>query len=310
MSVDQPPHRYTLTIAVFAITLGVGLWFMGLSQTIRINDSRLERLHLLSDIRSDIERRIAVTLTSTGILAYEVERAKGQPDDFNLLAQKILDQIGGISNLQLAPDGIVRRIHPLAGNVEALGHDILGDKQRNAEALASAEGGHLSLAGPINLVQGGTAVIARKPVYLWKSDIRPVSLIDHQGRPPFWGFVSALIMLDKLIDSPTLDSLADKGYNYHFSRFNPRTRTRVEFAKSGEFNDAWSDRIDIRVPNDKWTLSIGNNSAIGTSQAAVELALTLLSALLLSVITWFSLQPRKLRTPQPLLKQGATLERR
>ena len=154
--------------------MGVGLWFMGLSQTNRINESRLERFHLLSDIRSEIERRIAVTLTSTEILAHEVESAKGHPDDFNFLAQRILDQIGGINNLQLSPNGIVRSIHPLAGNVEALGHNILGDKQRNAEAIASVGSGLMTLAGPIKLVQGGIAVIARKPVYLWANDVRPV----------------------------------------------------------------------------------------------------------------------------------------
>lgn len=293
MPVDQPLRRYLLPITVFAITMGVGLWFMGLSQTNRINESRLERFHLLSDIRSEIERRIAVTLTSTEILAHEVESAKGHPDDFNFLAQRILDQIGGINNLQLSPNGIVRSIHPLAGNVEALGHNILGDKQRNAEAIASVGSGLMTLAGPIKLVQGGIAVIARKPVYLWADGIRPVNMIDHEGRPPFWGFVSALIMLDELIDSPTLASLADKGYNYHFSRINPRKNTQVEFAKSGEFNEAWSDTIDIRVPNDEWTLTIGNNTAIGTSQAAVELAASLLLASLLAILTWFSLQRRE-----------------
>ena len=126
MPADQPLNRYLLPIAAFAITMGIGLWFSGLSQNNRINESRLERLHLLADIRSEIERHLAVTLTSTEILAHEVVRAEGRPSNFNNVAQGILDQIGGISNLQLAPNGIVRRIYPLAGNVEALGHDILG----------------------------------------------------------------------------------------------------------------------------------------------------------------------------------------
>ena len=293
MPADQPLSRYLLPIAVFVITMGIGLWFMGLSQNNRINESRLERLHLLTDIRSEIERHLAVTLTATEILAHEVVRAKGRPSDFNNVAQGILDQIGGINNLQLSPNGIVRTIHPLAGNVEALGHDILGDRKRNAEALASVESGQMTLAGPIKLVQGGVAVLARKPVYLWANDIRPVSMESDGERPPFWGFVSALIMLDDLLDSQTLASLGDKGYSYHFSRMNPRKNTHVEFAKSGELSDAWADKIDIWVPNDKWTLSIGNNSAIGTSQAASELAVTLLLALLLALVTWFSLQRRR-----------------
>ena len=104
-----------------------------------------------------------------------------------------------------------------------------------------------------------------------------------------------------MLDSPTLASLGDKGYSYHFSRKNPRKNTHVEFAKTGKMNDAWADKIDIWVPNDKWTLSIGTNSAIGTSQAAFELAVTLLLALLFAVGTWFRLQRRGANTPQPSL---------
>lgn len=311
MSVDQPLSRYLLPIAVFAITMGIGLWCTGLNQKNRLNDSRLERHHLLADIRSEVERHLAVTLTSTAILAHEVVRAKGQLSDFNVVAQRILDQIGGISNLQLAPNGIIRQIHPLAGNVEALGHDTLKDRRRNAEALIAVDSGSLTLVGPINLVQGGVAVIARKPVYLWENDIRPVSMADSEARPPFWGFVSALIMLDDLLDSPTLNSLSDKGYSFYFSRMDPRKNTHVQFAKSGTLNDASSDTIAISIPNGIWTLHIGNKHAIGIAQAALEFAVMLLLALLLSVITWFSLQRRGVEaTPASSLPRGVTEERR
>lgn len=304
MPADQPLNRYLLSIAIFAISLSIGLWFTGMSQKNRIIESRLERQQLLADIRSEIERHLAVTLTSTEILAHNIVRSQGRIKDFNSVAQGILDQIGGISNLQLAPNGIVRKIHPLAGNVEALGHDILGDRQRNAEALAAVESGQLTLAGPIKLVQGGVAVIARKPVYLWASDIREVKAVNNDERPPFWGFVSALIMLDKLLDSPTLASLDDKGYSYQFSRIDSRKYTKVHFAEHGELNDAWSDKIDIWIPNGKWTLSIGTGSAVGTSPAAIELAVTLLLSLLLASITWRSLQRGRAETPHHVLPRS------
>ena len=83
---------------------------MGLSQANRIYESQLERQQLLADIRSEIEQQLSVTLTSTEILAHEVSRSRGSIEDFDGIAPGILDQIGGIDNLQLAPEGIVRKI--------------------------------------------------------------------------------------------------------------------------------------------------------------------------------------------------------
>lgn len=290
MSEDQPRNRFLLPIAVFTGIMAIGLWFTGLSQTNRLSESRLERQQLLAEIRSELERHLALTLTATEILAHEIVQAQGRIRNFNDVAQSILDQIGGISNLQLAPGGIVRRIHPLAGNVEALGHDILGDRHRNAEALASVESGQLALAGPIRLVQGGVAVIARKPVYLWAEETNTTRTVSDDERPPFWGFVTALIMLEELLDSPTLASLADRGYSHQFSRIDSGKNTQVKFAETGALNEAWSDQIDIWIPHGKWTLSIGTNKAVGTSPAAIELAMTLLLSCLLAAITWRSKQ--------------------
>ncbi|ASJ76030.1 CHASE domain-containing protein [Granulosicoccus antarcticus] len=311
MSTERTIAQYLLPIVVFAVALGFGFKFIDLNQTIRVNESQLERQQLLADVRSQIERHLVQTLTSTELLAHEVVRTRGHLQNFETLAQGILNRMPAISNLQLAPNGVVRRIHPLAANVEALGHNILRDKRVNADAFTAVESGNITLAGPIHLVQGGVAVIARQPVYLWKNPIQNVSLNKPSERPPFWGFVSALITLDNLLASDTLDSLAGKGYGYHFSRIENKKDSIIYFAENGTLNNAWSDKIEIWVPNDKWTLTIGNQTAVGASSAAFELAMTLLLSLLLAGATRYFLQRQGTQVPHRTRsnKQYATTER-
>ncbi|MFK7857229.1 MAG: CHASE domain-containing protein [Granulosicoccus sp.] len=256
---------------------------MGMNQTNRVNQSQLERQQLLADIRSEIERRLTTMMVSTHILAYEVVRSQGRIRDFDSVAQGILEKIDGITNLQQAPKGVVMNIYPLKGHLEALGHNILGDKRRNAQAFAAVESGELTLAGPLTLVQGGVAVIARMPVYVFDGGVKNVSNRgDDTEEAPFWGFVSALIMLEDVLQSPSLASLANKGFSHKFSRFDASKNKTVDFAQRGKLSEAFSDKIDITFPNGKWTLAIGTDSAVGIGPSRFELALTLLFSFLLA----------------------------
>jgi sensor domain CHASE-containing protein len=50
--------------------------------------------------------------------------------------------------LQLAPNGIIKHIVPLAGNEKAIGHNLLADEKRNIEAIQALKTKKLTLAGP------------------------------------------------------------------------------------------------------------------------------------------------------------------
>ena len=82
------------------------------------------------------------------------------------IATEMINNYRGISNLQLAPNGVVTQIYPLGGNEAAIGHDLLNDPRRRIEAQAAIESRKLTLAGPFTLVQRGMGVIGRLPVFV------------------------------------------------------------------------------------------------------------------------------------------------
>ncbi|MEH6469700.1 MAG: EAL domain-containing protein [Halopseudomonas sp.] len=181
------------------------------------------------------------------MLAIEVQQNQGQINDFEIFAQSVIDSIGGVSNLQLAPNGVIEQIHPITGNEQAIGHNILLDDKRKKEAWLAIERKQLTLAGPFKLVQGGVAIIGRKPVF-----------IQHNGNPRFWGFVSALIFLDDLLAVTDLKQLEEKGYSYRLTRAHPdKQRTDIITQSSKKLGNS-PQKAEIKVPNGIWYLEMSH----------------------------------------------------
>lgn len=200
---------------------------------------------LINAQASSIERRLSRSLSATRILAQEVQQNGGLFEGFEAYAEEIIRSTEGISNLQLAPDGVIKLIHPLKGNERAIGHDILKDDRRKHEALMALQEQHMTLAGPFELIQGGVAVIGRNPVFLTD---------PATERKYFWGFASALIFLDDLLAVTDLDDLAEKGYAYELSRIHPDSQQEEVFARSEKTVQAHTIAVSIRVPNGEWKL--------------------------------------------------------
>ena len=89
--------------------------------------------------------------------------------EFDVLADTLIKTYQGISNLQVAPFGTIRRIYPLVDptqdNRGALNHALLLDPGRKGGAVAAIRSRETTVAGPLRLLQGGVAAIARRPIF-------------------------------------------------------------------------------------------------------------------------------------------------
>lgn len=283
--------RNTLPLIVFAIALCSGLYLIEQNHAIRDNDERLVIQQILTNQESELSRRLSFMLSSTYFLAQEVARSQGKFERFDAFATTLLQRMDGISNLQLAPDGVITRIYPLVGNEAAIGHNILKDDKRREEALEAVQDRRLTLAGPFELLQGGTAVIGRNPVFLSQSD----------GSDTFWGFTSALILLEDLIGGAGLSVLPPTKYAYELSRIRPDSSTKTVFASRGDAVGLDMQSIEIMVPNGSWTLRIG-------SLEQNNYTIHILGQIIASIIAVFlaALTRRIADEPETLRRQVAT----
>lgn len=239
--------RNSLPLSVFILVLGLGFYLTQQNHAIHDNDEHLVVQQILASQESELSRRLSYMLSSTYFLAQEVARSRGSFKRFDEFASTLLQRMEGISNLQLAPDGVINQIYPLAGNEQAIGHDILKDDKRKIEAMDAVRDRMLTLAGPFELLQGGTAVIGRNPVFIMQPD----------GTEKFWGFTSALILLEDLISGAGLNTLPATKYVYELSRLSPDSGMKSVFASNGDTTGVELQSIEMTVPNGSWTLQIG-----------------------------------------------------
>lgn len=279
----KPVYKnFTIAILIFTSMFLLGMYVSRLTISLQKSEQDLLMNDIANSQASALERRISRSLAATYILAQEVRKNHGDFAHFEAYADEVLQAIGGISNLQLAPNGVISKIHPLKGNEKAIGHNILQDDRRRYEAILAVKEKRLTLAGPYSLVQGGKAIIGRNPVFL-----------KRQGKEYFWGFASALIFLNDLLSVSDLELLENKGYSYQLSRIHPDTGEVDIFARSRA--DMWDDvfEVKIHVPNATWKLELSRHNYFSP---AAGYGISFLISFLLSGFIFFILQqPEKLR---------------
>lgn len=107
---------------------------------------------------------------------------------FSVMADTLGHDLPAVLQIQLAPDAVVRLVYPLTDSQKILGLDLRTLPSQKDVVEDTIRSGKLRLAGPNQLQQGGTGLIARKPVF-----------VEEHGVRRFWGFVTLILDYDKLI---------------------------------------------------------------------------------------------------------------
>ncbi|WP_294223377.1 response regulator [uncultured Shimia sp.] len=141
-----------------------------------------------SRLRAQIEGYVNADIQLVrGMIAALSANLDMSQEEYSTLASQVMGTHQEFLNIALAPDLVVTRVYPYEPNKAALGLDYNQNEAQRAAAYRVRDSGKMVLAGPVNLVQGGTGFIGRFPVW----DTR-------NGQRRFWGVVAAVIDADGL----------------------------------------------------------------------------------------------------------------
>jgi len=252
--------------------------------TVRLADERRVTANAASASSDQLRIALIHGLSATQTVALCIEQGIF-PRNFETVVPRIASAYNNLDAIELAPEGVVRQVYPYEPNKKAIGFNILTDSLQKDEALLAIQNRSLIFAGPLNLVQGGLAVVGRGPVFL-----------KRNGTERFWGFTIVIIRLSTLIKYSQLDQLAVKGFSYRLSRRDPKTG-QVQIFQN---NDAVLEdpvAVQVAVPNGAWTLEVAPTHG---SRALDETVPTALLSVLLSLLggafVWFlARQPQRLK---------------
>jgi len=196
-----------------------------------------EMSNILNVVQSNFDQILKNSYVTTLTLAMTVND-NGVPENFDKIAPQLIRANGAIDALQLVPDGVIKYVYPLKENEAAIGFDILHSPKVRKEALKSIQTKLIYFAGPLELKQGGIAVVGRLPVF---------------KKNKFWGFSAVIIRLETLIKFSGIKSVDDTKYYFQFSKLNPVTnKEEFFFPNKQPFSSNYYQTATI--PDGDWKL--------------------------------------------------------
>ncbi|WP_210397499.1 sensor domain-containing diguanylate cyclase [Motiliproteus sediminis] len=153
----------------------------------------------LQDIASSLEIAMESRLRLTDSLkAFVLANPYFSKAEFHTFTDTLSQGMPGIISLQLAPEGIVTYVSNENRNAKAIGHNLLKDSRRREAVRQAIDSDQVIVEGPVTLIQGGRALIARQPIFTRYS----------QETTRFWGLATVLIDVDALLNSTMLNEFA------------------------------------------------------------------------------------------------------
>ncbi len=253
---------------ISAIVSGAIIWHF---EKMRINQMKDKIENIANENIFNLHKNIDQILALSYPLSTMVQE-DGNINNFQFSAEKLLEYFPLISEIALAPNGIIEHVIPLSGNEKALGLNIFNQPEQKKEALLARKTGKMTLAGPLHLVQGGEALVSRFPIY-------------RGTEKKFWGFLFIAIRFPDIINTIFIDNPKEEGYQYTLIRINPNTKKEQLIASSGteKLNKPVEKTIDI--PNEQWTLRIAPiNGWYNQWLLAIEIVLGIFISILLGYI--------------------------
>lgn len=206
------------------------------------------RTHLLETLvskKSKLEQVIASRIYYTkGIAAYVAIHPEISTAEFDALAQELIRKDSVISTMSLAPAGVIQAIYPRHGHEAAIGLDLLEHPERRPYVEKAIISRKTSIAGPVELVEGGIAFIGFTPIFKQ----------DSTSSLQFWGITDIVIKRDMLLALAGLKT-TDGDFGFSLQNDNGIAESPSIFWGDSTILNLEPITIDVNLPNNRWILA-------------------------------------------------------
>eukprot|EP00195_Chlamydomonas_chlamydogama_P016231 CAMPEP_0202895694 /NCGR_PEP_ID=MMETSP1392-20130828/4846_1 /ASSEMBLY_ACC=CAM_ASM_000868 /TAXON_ID=225041 /ORGANISM="Chlamydomonas chlamydogama, Strain SAG 11-48b" /LENGTH=1234 /DNA_ID=CAMNT_0049580803 /DNA_START=259 /DNA_END=3963 /DNA_ORIENTATION=- len=324
--VRSNPHTAAVPFVVLLVCVALGV-FAVLYSANEAREKSIFDAHLLATAKAkDIETVFRGAFFPTRALAGHVMRSP-QFSDLKPLFDGIAAQLIGdsqIMNLQLAPNGIISVIYPLAGNTAVLNRNLFNATNDYIQAIETVKANTLVLSGPRMLAQGFMGAPVRYPIFL-----EGYGPNETFGMPPvptncqgycytvntttlpngtqvtttrrFWGFASALFRWETLLEQMHFDVMVRAGYDYRLVRpviAGVDSSNITEFVLASGTNGSWTNpladgvTVNISAPHYTWNLTVVSVTGWDPSWKWPLVATTVVVSLLVAALLFSLLVSR------------------
>ncbi len=273
-------------VIVFVVIFTIINGFAHIQILNRKNEEKFKAAYTAEITMRRIESQLNKYLAKSDFLKRTIEAGYEVSDQqFSRLAELMQDGNGVLEAIELAKDGVVTQAYPLEPNREAIGLNMFENEERKASAYLAKESGKYTIAGPFELVQGGTGALLFDPIY------RP----GENGDQCFWGFSILVVNWEAFIQESDLDQLEDASYDYRIWRNDLTSGKQITLAQCEDPQEKDALEVACDVPNDRWYFEIQPKGGwYSKVQLVFDSMLCIIIAVLVTLVYWqFSIRRYK-----------------
>ncbi|MDC0662287.1 CHASE domain-containing protein [Marinobacter sp. SS21] len=270
-----------VSLAILTSLLGVWGHHALERQELQAARERAAVLSELSVLRARIESYLNNELFRVkGLVALPILDDSVDPEVFAQVASELAGSDPNVLSLQLAKDGVVSHVWPFEQNKQALGHQLLEDPQRRLAAELAIDSRSLWVAGPVQLLQGGVALIGRYPIF---------TRARESESERFWGFATILVDWHAILESMSEPLEADTEFRFALRGLDGMSKAGEQIYGQPDVFASDPETMEITLPGGTWQLA-AVRSRDGTEDATfyleVLIYVTLVALLTFGLFVW------------------------
>ncbi len=196
-----------------------------------------------SSIRARLSRELnRVLYLTSGLSSYlTVRHSDLQREEVEAILAALFRDSRHVRNFAIAVGHRITYIYPVKGNEKALGLYYPDVPDQWPAVKRAIEREQPTLIGPVELVQGGSGLIYRVPIFI-------------DGR--YWGLLSSVIDARSLLDS-ALDEVATSGVAIGIrGKDATGIQGSIFWGEASLFNSPDAQLVDIDVPGGNWVMAV------------------------------------------------------
>ena len=252
MNADRQ-SQWMPALAALAVAMAMGAATFVLEQA---ESARLAQMHLVevlnqvSAVRARLEGSVQSRLVlARGLVAFVSTHPDLDATQFHELAKVLVAQQKGIRVVELARNNVISHIYSLNENDQtAMGLDLMSLKDERDAIQRAISTRRTIIAGPVNLVQGGTAFISRIPIYITEP-----GKVSEGGT--YWGLAQVIMNDEDVLSEAGL--IGNSFPNLHFAlRGRDGTGANGGMIMGDEAIFASNPVVaDVMLPNGSWQIA-------------------------------------------------------
>ena len=207
-----------------------------------ITQEKLKAEYTVKSTIDRVETKLETYIEKVQFLKKTIESGIELDDAyFQSIASRLYGDDPAVKTIELAPNGVIQNVYPLKENKEALGMNMLIERDRKQAATLAKDTKKYTLEGPYDLKQGGKGALLYDPIYV---------------NDEFWGFSILVIDWDVFLDEIHLSDLEKASYNFVIWKKDRNTNEKIIVSKSTNDIDSNTLLIKCKLPNNKWNFEI------------------------------------------------------